>query len=81
MRDQNEEIEEGTLEETDQGTSLLSRFKSHLDEEITESWGDLVLILSCFVTGLLDSAIFNVWSCFVSMQTGESPPHHLHAAI
>ena len=46
--------------------------KDYLREEVTESWGDGILILSCFVTGLLDSAIFNVWSCFVSMQTGTS---------
>jgi Protein of unknown function (DUF1275) len=48
-----------------------SRWKSFLDEEVTKSWGDAVLLLSCYVTGLLDSAVFNVWSCFVSMQTGE----------
>lgn len=39
-------------------------------QEVTESWGDAVLIVGCFVTGLTDSAVFNVWSCFVSMQTG-----------
>ncbi|KAL1305249.1 hypothetical protein AAFC00_002164 [Neodothiora populina] len=46
--------------------------KSHLIQDLSESWGDSVLILSCFVTGLLDSAVFNVWSCFVSMQTGNT---------
>jgi hypothetical protein len=39
-------------------------------EEVTAEWGDLVLIVGCFATGLLDAAIFNVWQCFVSMQTG-----------
>lgn len=43
----------------------------YLRDEVTASWGDAVLIVGCFATGLLDSAVFNVWSCFVSMQTGE----------
>lgn len=42
-----------------------------MQEEVTAVWGDAVLIVGCFATGLLDSAVFNVWSCFVSMQTGE----------
>ena len=40
-------------------------------EEVSADWGDLVLIVGCFATGLLDAAIFNVWQCFVSMQTGK----------
>ena len=44
----------------------------YMRDEVTVSWGDAVLIAGCFATGLLDSAIFNVWSCFVSMQTGKS---------
>ena len=59
------------LEDPDTGEhSRLNCWKHYLNEELTESWGDAILILSCFVTGLLDSAVFNVWSCFVSMQTG-----------
>ena len=50
--------------------SHLERARDHLTEDVTEAWSDAVLIVSCFVTGLLDSAVFNVWSCFVSMQTG-----------
>ena len=50
----------------------LESLREHFNQEVTESWGDLVLILGCFITGLLDSAIFNVWSCFVSMQTGKN---------
>lgn len=46
-------------------------WKAYLQEEVTAGWGDAVLIVGCFATGLLDSAVFNVWSCFVSMQTGE----------
>ena len=50
-----------------------STWKAYMQEEVTAVWGDAVLIVGCFATGLLDSAVFNVWSCFVSMQTGE--PH------
>ena len=58
--------------EDDEGSrSRLSAVRAYFAEEVTESWTDAILILSCFVTGLLDSAIFNVWSCFVSMQTGQ----------
>lgn len=42
----------------------------YMSQEVTPRWADTVLIVMCFATGLLDSAVFNVWSCFVSMQTG-----------
>jgi len=43
----------------------------HLRQEITPSWGDAVLLSCCFAAGLLDAGVFNVWSCFVGMQTGK----------
>lgn len=43
----------------------------HMKEELSDSWTDAILLVCCFVTGLLDAAVFNEWSCFVSMQTGE----------
>ncbi|TFK98063.1 hypothetical protein BDV98DRAFT_553201 [Pterulicium gracile] len=55
-----------------QPQSRMKRTQSYFSEEITLAWGDAVLILMCFITGLLDSAAFNVWSCFVSMQTGNT---------
>lgn len=58
----------------EQGKSHMSSLRNHFDAEVTESWGDLILIAGSFITGLLDSAVFNVWSCFVSMQTGENMP-------
>ncbi|KAH0158307.1 DUF1275 domain protein, partial [Aureobasidium melanogenum] len=56
----------------EQGKSRMSSVRDHFDAELTESWGDSVLIASSFITGLLDSAVFNVWNCFVSMQTGNT---------
>jgi hypothetical protein len=50
--------------------SRLARYKKHLAQDVDKSWADLVLIVACFISGLVDSAVFNVWSCFVSMQTG-----------
>ncbi|ORY27084.1 DUF1275 domain protein [Naematelia encephala] len=47
-------------------------WRAYLAQEIDPQWTDLVLLAGCFITGLLDSAVFNVWRCFVSMQTGNS---------
>ncbi|KIX05727.1 uncharacterized protein Z518_03699 [Rhinocladiella mackenziei CBS 650.93] len=52
--------------------SRMASWKQYLSEEADESWGDLILIVACFISGLVDSAVFNVWSCFVSMQTGNT---------
>lgn len=48
----------------------LASWRRHLSEEADASWADLILIVACFISGLVDSAVFNVWNCFVSMQTG-----------
>ncbi|KAI5269474.1 hypothetical protein E4T47_07073 [Aureobasidium subglaciale] len=56
----------------EQAKSQMGSLREHFDAEVTESWADMVLIGSSFITGLLDSAVFNVWSCFVSMQTGNT---------
>ena len=53
-----------------QKQSRSARYKKHLAQDVDKSWADLVLIVACFISGLVDSAVFNVWSCFVSMQTG-----------
>ena len=52
-----------------------------MQDEVTAVWGDAVLIVGCFTTGLLDSAVFNVWSCFVSMQTGKPLKTQCHELI
>ena len=58
-------------EEDNETETKIRSWGSYLREEVTVSWGDAVLIVGCFATGLLDSAVFNVWACFVSMQTGK----------
>ncbi|KIW49271.1 hypothetical protein PV05_10965 [Exophiala xenobiotica] len=52
--------------------SRMSSWKDHLSADVDESWADLILLVTCFISGLVDSAVFNVWSCFVSMQTGNT---------
>ncbi|KIY00506.1 uncharacterized protein Z520_04191 [Fonsecaea multimorphosa CBS 102226] len=52
--------------------SRMARWRQYLAEDANKEWGDLVLIVACFISGLVDSAVFNVWSCFVSMQTGNT---------
>lgn len=47
------------------------RFTSDIDTR----WGDLLLLVCFFIAGLVDSAAFNMYGCFVSMQTGQSTPY------
>jgi hypothetical protein len=32
------------------------------------------ILLCCFTSGLVDSAVFNAWGVFATMQTGMPPP-------
>ncbi|CAJ0540857.1 Ff.00g077600.m01.CDS01 [Fusarium sp. VM40] len=45
-----------------------SRFAAEVDTR----WGDILLLVCFFVAGLVDSAAFNMYGCFVSMQTGNT---------
>lgn len=40
--------------------------------EIDTKWGDIILLGCSFCSGLIDSAAFNIYGCFVSMQTGNT---------
>jgi hypothetical protein len=46
---------------------VASRFTTEIDTR----WGDILLLICFFVAGLVDSAAFNMYGCFVSMQTGQ----------
>ncbi len=54
----------------DTGESFVVRLKLRIKSEVNPRKTYLVLIGLFFVTGLVDSAAYNIWSCFVSMQTG-----------
>lgn len=51
--------------------SLSSRLHSRFTSEVDPKWADLVLLGCFFVAGMVDSVVFNKYTCFVSMQTGE----------
>lgn len=60
--------QEGPLKYKDQRS-----WSSYLKAEIAIAYhADIPIILCCMVSGLCDSAAYNAFSCFVSMQTGES---------
>lgn len=40
--------------------------KNHLNSAVVRKNTDLVLIVCCFLSGLVDSIAFNGWGCFVS---------------
>lgn len=50
--------------------SFVVRLKLRMKSEVEPQNTYLFLIGLFFVTGLVDSAAYNIWSCFVSMQTG-----------
>lgn len=45
---------------------------THLKTEISLEHADIPIIACCFVSGLCDSSAYNAWTCFVSMQTGNT---------
>ncbi|KAL3426650.1 duf1275 domain protein [Phlyctema vagabunda] len=44
----------------------------HLKTEISLDHADVPIIACCLVSGLCDSSAYNAWTCFVSMQTGNT---------
>jgi hypothetical protein len=46
------------------------RIHDRLNVDINPKWADIILIVCFFISGLIDSAAFNTYSCFTSMQTG-----------
>ncbi|KAI0004394.1 hypothetical protein F4779DRAFT_621449 [Xylariaceae sp. FL0662B] len=52
--------------------SMRSNLSTHLKQDISRRHSDVVLLICSFISGLCDSGAFNAWSCFVSMQTGNT---------
>ena len=42
---------------------------SYLSVEVTASHADILLLICCIISGLVDSTIYNAYGTFVSMQT------------
>lgn len=73
MMDSNNDIDDNLWKRK----SRFEKLRGYLAQDVDKSWADVILLVACFISGLVDSAVFNVWSCFVSMQTGgfsEQPP-------
>jgi hypothetical protein len=58
---------------------LSSRLQSRFTSEVDPKWADGILLGCFFVAGVVDSVVYNKYTCFVSMQTGEQ--HHTQALI
>ncbi|KAM3075029.1 hypothetical protein ACMFMG_007510 [Clarireedia jacksonii] len=52
--------------------SLWSKARSYFSEEITLVHADIPIVACALVSGLCDSSAYNAWTCFVSMQTGNT---------
>ena len=52
--------------------SAIQRIKLYLISEVTVVHADLIFILCCFISGLVDSTIYDSFGTFVSMQTGNT---------
>lgn len=46
--------------------------KTHLKATVATARADIPLLACCFISGLCDSSAYNAYSCFVSMQTGNT---------
>lgn len=55
---------------------FVARLQTHLNEDVSTSHADILMLTCCLVSGLVDSTIYNAYGTFVSMQTGTSrlPP-------
>lgn len=61
----------------DEKTERKKGLAIHFATEIHSDRADVPMIACCFVSGLIDSAAYNAWTCFVSMQTGKPQlPHN-----
>ncbi|EEU39643.1 uncharacterized protein NECHADRAFT_62289 [Fusarium vanettenii 77-13-4] len=67
MPDSSDNPEAGSKESVPP-SSISRRFTAEVDVR----WGDILLLVCFFVAGLVDSAAFNLYGCFVSMQTGNT---------
>jgi hypothetical protein len=49
------------------------KLQARLIGDIDTGWTDTILLGCYFISGMVDSAAFNTWKCFVGMQTGGPP--------
>lgn len=64
--------EESPLLSKSNPTTPLSKFRSHMNQEIDTDRGEFVLLLGYIITGLIDGSAVFIWGAFASMQTGNT---------
>ncbi|KAI4125637.1 MAG: hypothetical protein LQ341_006957 [Variospora aurantia] len=52
--------------------SFLHRSQAYLSAEVSTAHADILFLWCCFISGLVDSTIYNAYGTFVSMQTGNT---------
>jgi hypothetical protein len=65
---------EATNEPSERST-LKTQIYRRLNAQVDTKWGDLILLGCFYCSGLVDSMAFNMYGCFVSMQTGTLNNH------
>ncbi|KAK5105816.1 hypothetical protein LTR62_002119 [Meristemomyces frigidus] len=60
------------LGKPERGDNAILRLRGHMTDDVSKTWGDLILLGCYVVTGLLDSSSVQVWGSFASMQTGNT---------
>ncbi|KAL8898781.1 MAG: hypothetical protein Q9207_006531 [Kuettlingeria erythrocarpa] len=51
---------------------LLDRSQRYMTAEVSTAHADILFLWCCFISGLVDSTIYNAFGTFVSMQTGNT---------
>jgi len=49
----------------------MDQLRKLMSSSISLKHADLPLLVSCYVTGLIDAGAFNAWGIFMGMQTGK----------
>ncbi|KAJ5787873.1 hypothetical protein N7457_002863 [Penicillium paradoxum] len=58
--------------QTSEDDTVLSTLSRHFRADINTTHTDIILIICCFVGGLVDGLSYNAWGSFSSMQTGNT---------
>lgn len=65
-------VDDGASVLDESSSSFRGRITRYFTEEVDTRRSDVLLIACSFISGMIDSAAFNAWGSFASMQTGTS---------
>ncbi|KAL8686018.1 MAG: hypothetical protein Q9218_007401 [Villophora microphyllina] len=66
------DLEDNTVSEKGPTPPTARRIRAHFNASITTNHADILMLSCCFISGLVDSTIYNAYGTFVSMQTGNT---------